>query len=254
MSGYQRPVDAPVSCSWQCHLDRSPPSSEPGTDYACAYGTPVAAADNGTVTDLQTNPAGATGRYVTVQLHDGRTTRDLHLSSLLVGLGEHVARGQLLGYSGASGHGTDWYYGPHLHRTLWPGKIWEAPTIDFELYVGGGTPPPTTPDEENDMTMKGAYYPRAADGATVFILFNENSGFWTEHTTTAGGTYNNPIAQGWETNSWPPITESHALGLKASLDKTRAASAGTATAAWAIGAGAVLALALIAVAIALFIG
>lgn len=76
---------------------------------------------------------------------------------------------------------------------------------------------PVVEEEEDDMAkMKGATYTRK-DGTAVCILFNEVSGFYSEH-TGAGGTYNNPLAQAWETGSWPTISESHARALKASLD------------------------------------
>lgn len=229
MSGYLRPVDAPVSCSWQCHLDRSPPSSEPGTDYASAYGTPVLAANPGTVIDRQTSPSGATGRYVTVRLDDGRTTRDLHLAEVHVDVGRRVLRGDVLGLSGASGNGSDNYYGPHVHRTLWPGEIWAAPTIDFERYVGGTTPPPD--EDEEGITMRGAYYTRD-DGVIEYMLFNEYSGFHVQH-TGADGAYNNAIAASWETNSWAKITASHAKYLRAALDETAARAAAASRSRWA---------------------
>lgn len=81
---------------------------------------------------------------------------------------------------------------------------------------------PAVPEEEDeDMKLKGASYKRAEDGETVFILFNEVSGFYSEH-SGVGGDYNNPLAQNWDTGSWPGITESHASALKRNLDKVRA--------------------------------
>jgi murein DD-endopeptidase len=146
--GYTRPNDAPVSASWQSHKDRNPPSSEPGTDYASAYGVAVLCAGNGTVTDRKTSNGSATGRYLTVSLDDGRTVRYLHLSSCSVGIGERVSAGQAVAIGGASGYGSDWYYGPHVHTTLWPGGIWNDPTIDFDIYIG--TAPTPTPILEDD--------------------------------------------------------------------------------------------------------
>ena len=71
--------------------------------------------------------------------------------------------------------------------------------------------------------MKGAFYTRASDGATVNLLFNEVSGFYSEH-VGGSGSYNNALAKNWETNSWPSITESHARVLKGNLDATRRAA------------------------------
>jgi murein DD-endopeptidase MepM/ murein hydrolase activator NlpD len=105
------------------------------------------ASGNGIVEDAKSSNGSATGRYVAVQLDDGRTTRSLHMSSVSVSTGQRVSKGQALGKSGASGYGSDWYYGAHLHQTLWPGNIWAAPTIDFEKYVGADAPPPSKEDK-----------------------------------------------------------------------------------------------------------
>jgi murein DD-endopeptidase MepM/ murein hydrolase activator NlpD len=149
MSSYAAPADVWISATWQDHKNRNPPSSEPGTDYATAYWTPVLCADSGTVVDRKDSTSGGTGRYVTIRLNDGRTVRYLHLAEVWVGVGQHVDRGQWLAASGASGHGSEWGYGAHVHVTLWPGAIWASPTIDFERYVGEPEPeePEMTPEQ-----------------------------------------------------------------------------------------------------------
>lgn len=115
----------------------------------------------------------------------------------------------------------------------WTGKNFSTvePWHWEKLYVwsgGGATPlppkpvPPVDPDEDEDddmAKMKGAVYSPTA-GKYVYILFNEVSGWYLEHSGTPSS-YNNPLAQNWETNSWPTITLAHAKGLKASLDKVR---------------------------------
>jgi hypothetical protein len=154
MSGYLRPVEAGISCSWACHLDRDPPSTEAGTDYACAYGTPVLAAEAGTVVDVKHDTGSATGRFVTIDLDDGRRTRDLHLSGIWVGEGQRVSRGQAIAASGASGFGSNWGYGAHLHRTLFPRHEYTfGNTLDFEVYVGDVEPPPPPPREDDEVLI-----------------------------------------------------------------------------------------------------
>lgn len=147
--GYTFPVgDIYVPADWFNHCcERTPPSSEPGTDYASGYGTPVAAPAAGTVIDVKTTSSSATGRYVTIAFDDGRTDRQLHLSAVYVQIGYRVTAGAIVAASGASGYGSDWYYGSHLHQTLWPGTAWASQTIDFENYVGT-TPPAPTPEPE----------------------------------------------------------------------------------------------------------
>ena len=160
---YRRPTaTVEVSASWRDHLNRDPPSSEPGTDYPCPYGSEVVAVDDGVVTYVKTTNSTATGRVVEYRLDDGRTTRSLHLADVHAWVGMNVHRGDLLALSGASGFGSDWGYGPHVHQTLWPGPAWEAPTIDFELYVGEPPPPPPTPpaEDEEDIMAHAVIYTR----------------------------------------------------------------------------------------------
>jgi murein DD-endopeptidase MepM/ murein hydrolase activator NlpD len=144
---YALPTDTDyVSCSWQCHRDRPTPSSEPGTDYACGYGSPIFAPENGTVVDVNHSNGGGTGRYCAIDMDDGRRARALHMSEIWVSNGQRVGRGQQIGLSGASGYGDDWYYGPHLHQTLWDGHYYSfcsSCTIDFAPFVGSAEPGPT---------------------------------------------------------------------------------------------------------------
>lgn len=161
--GYALPSNTSyVSCSWQCHRNRPTPSTEPGTDYASAFGSPLYAVGAGRVVDVKRSNSGATGRYVTIDLDDGRRTRSLHVQEIWVSVGQRVGRGQQIGKTGASGFGSDWYYGPHVHQTLWAGWYYAFgpnATIDFAPYVGPvdppkpppPPPPPPPPTEEEEI-------------------------------------------------------------------------------------------------------
>ncbi|GAC31381.1 M23 family metallopeptidase [Paraglaciecola polaris] len=97
-------------------------------DYAMPVGTPVHAARNGQVIDLQQkhNKGGASRRYsrfanfVTILHTDGTTGEYYHLQQygVKVTLGEHVTRGQLIGYSGNTGFSSL----PHLHFAVYQAK------------------------------------------------------------------------------------------------------------------------------------
>jgi len=80
-----------------------------GVDIDAPYGTPVRAAADGTVTGAQM--AGGYGREVTLDHGHDVMTLYAHLSAVGVVPGEHVTRGQIIGYVGESGRAT----GPHLH-------------------------------------------------------------------------------------------------------------------------------------------
>lgn len=204
-----------VSCSWACHRDRNPPSSEPGTDYATPYGSTVYAVADGTVTWTQTHPGNATGRFCEYRLTDGRTTRTLHMSRVDVAPGRKVLKGQPLGLSGASGMGQDWYYGPHIHQTLWPGEAWATPTIDFQLYVGE-EPPPEPPRDEDDMPKNsGFHYIRTSDSRKVHYIINPGSGFFLEWSDPSLDV--NAIAAQFDTGPFAEVTQGMRDTMVASL-------------------------------------
>jgi murein DD-endopeptidase MepM/ murein hydrolase activator NlpD len=80
-----------------------------GVDIDAPYGTPVRAAGDGNVTGAQMG-AGY-GREVTLDHGHDVMTLYGHLSAIAVVPGQHVTRGQIIGYVGESGRAT----GPHLH-------------------------------------------------------------------------------------------------------------------------------------------
>lgn len=136
--------------SWSTHQRRSPKSEEPGTDFYCPIGTPVLAPEDGLIFGSGNTITPPTGRWVGVKLDNGMAFRAMHFSRLVKTSGR-VKRGDILGYSGASGYGyEDWSWNPntggaHVHVTLWP--TWSIRfgydqhgrpyTVDFMNYVGG---------------------------------------------------------------------------------------------------------------------
>lgn len=81
-----------------------------GVDYASACGTPVKAADAGTVVDSGWHAYGG-GQRILIDHGDGLKTTYNHLSALDVPAGTTVKRGDLLGAVGSTGNST----GCHLH-------------------------------------------------------------------------------------------------------------------------------------------
>jgi len=82
----------------------------PGIDLAGAYGTPIYATADGTVTRAGWN-SGGYGNMVEIDHGRGITTRYGHMSAVLVQAGDHVTRGQQIGRMGSTGRST----GNHLH-------------------------------------------------------------------------------------------------------------------------------------------
>ena len=88
-------------------------SSHTGTDIACAEGTPILAAAEGTVTVANglDSWGGSYGYYVQIDHGGGLETLYAHCSSICVTTGQQVQAGQIIGYVGHTGRAT----GSHLH-------------------------------------------------------------------------------------------------------------------------------------------
>ena len=93
-------------------------SSHTGTDIACAEGTPILTAADGTVTVANglDSWGGSYGYYIQIDHGDGLETLYAHCSSICVTTGQQVQTGQVIGYVGHTGRAT----GSHLH---WEGKL-----------------------------------------------------------------------------------------------------------------------------------
>jgi murein DD-endopeptidase MepM/ murein hydrolase activator NlpD len=92
-------------------------------DIAADYGTRVSAAAAGTVTFAGWKSNGG-GYQVWISHGSNLYTTYNHMSSISVGRGQHVSRGQQVGRIGQSGNAT----GPHLHFEVWRGPIWDGGT------------------------------------------------------------------------------------------------------------------------------
>ena len=87
-----------------------------GMDFRARPGTPVRASNAGIV--VLARPLYYEGNCVILDHGLGLYTISMHLSRFNVQEGQHVAKGQLLGLSGATGRAT----GPHLHWAVrWQG-------------------------------------------------------------------------------------------------------------------------------------
>lgn len=80
-----------------------------GIDIAGPAGTAIVAADDGVVLEAGFTPS--YGNKVVIMHGNGISTLYAHCSSLVVGYGQHVKRGQTIARCGSTGDST----GPHLH-------------------------------------------------------------------------------------------------------------------------------------------
>ncbi len=83
-----------------------------GVDIAAPTGTSIlASAEGDVIVAKQTGWNGGYGSYIVIQHDNGSQTLYSHASKVLVSVGQHVTRGQIIGAVGASGKAT----GPHVH-------------------------------------------------------------------------------------------------------------------------------------------
>jgi len=105
------PVEGQVTGSFGERIDpfNGEGAFHSGVDIGSSYGTPVVAPADGVV--MMTETLGGYGKTIMIEHGNGISTRYGHLSGYSVTAGQHVHRGDVIGYVGESGRST----GPHLH-------------------------------------------------------------------------------------------------------------------------------------------
>jgi murein DD-endopeptidase MepM/ murein hydrolase activator NlpD len=101
------PVNGPITAPF-CER-RAWEACHPGMDIGVPEGTPIRAADGGRVAIA--GWVGGYGNYTCIQHTASLSTCYGHQSVLKVSVGQQVAKGDIIGLSGNTGHST----GPHLH-------------------------------------------------------------------------------------------------------------------------------------------
>jgi murein DD-endopeptidase MepM/ murein hydrolase activator NlpD len=108
-----------------------------GVDYAAPVGAPVVAVSSGVVT--QAGFAGDAGRLVVIRHASGYESLYMHLSSILVRVGQRVSQGDTIARVGTSGLST----GPHLDYRLRKNGFYMNPVLEHRR-MPPGEPIPST--------------------------------------------------------------------------------------------------------------
>ena len=110
-SGFLWPADGVKTSDfgWRTHPIFGTGRLHSGIDIGAAYGSAISAAASGTVVSAGT--MSGYGNVVVIDHGGGIATLYAHQSSVAVGTGQAVERGQTIGYVGSTGYST----GPHLH-------------------------------------------------------------------------------------------------------------------------------------------
>ena len=113
------PVYGPVTSpfGWRIHPIYGYRSLHDGVDFGVACGTPIRAAADGTVVERYFQTAWGNRVIIDHGFHDGVSLATItnHMNApAIVSPGQHVHRGQVVGYVGTTG----WSTGCHLHFTV----------------------------------------------------------------------------------------------------------------------------------------
>ena len=134
-----------VEQGWGGGFSHADAENRYAVDFATPVGTPVLAARDGVVMQLETafedggldSPDnGARANFVRILHDDGTMAVYAHLApgGAGVGLGERVRRGQRIGTSGNTGFSG----GPHLHFVLQANRGMRLEAIPFKMFGPGG--------------------------------------------------------------------------------------------------------------------
>ena len=129
------PVDGPIGSGFGFRSDPidGRPALHSGLDFPAEIGTPITAAAGGIVITNEWHPG--YGQVLEIDHGNGLVTRYAHCSSIDVGLGALVKRGQLVAKVGNSGRST----GSHLHFEVLVNGVPQDPA----RFLAGGAAPKT---------------------------------------------------------------------------------------------------------------
>ena len=105
------PCNGPITSyyGWRTHPIFGTTKYHSGMDIAVDSGTPIHAADSGTI--VYSGWLGGYGNCVMIDHGGGLVTLYAHNSALNVGEGQYVSKGAVVAYAGSTGYST----GPHCH-------------------------------------------------------------------------------------------------------------------------------------------
>jgi len=110
--------------------------SHSGVDFRASIGTPVKAVADGVILGVgdtdKTCPYASLGKFIFIKHNNGLSTTYGHLSLIKVLEGDNIKRGDIIGYSGNTGHTT----GPHLHLTVYASEAAKIETKPSKACEG----------------------------------------------------------------------------------------------------------------------
>ena len=115
------------------YLEPRPTHIHNGIDIAVPIGTPIKAIADGKVYYAGANDPKGYGKYIILEHNiNGKivTSEYGHLSTWIVSSGQNIKKGQIIGYSGNTGHSD----GPHCHLTIREG-VYKGQHVNPYKYI-----------------------------------------------------------------------------------------------------------------------
>jgi murein DD-endopeptidase MepM/ murein hydrolase activator NlpD len=136
-----------------------------GVDLAASVGTPTYAVKDGVVESTSYDAPGF-GNYVRILHNDGHRSYYGHLSQKLLGGGQPVKAGDIIGYTGNSGFST----GPHLHFEVRNASQGKVDPLQYISASGGLSGSATSIDSKDPSLLapQNAAAPQALSGVSLF--------------------------------------------------------------------------------------
>jgi len=106
-------IDTPIGLPASGMITQEHTNEHIGVDIALNKNSFVYSTAIGKVEKIDTNEQ--FGIHIWISHNKNYKTLYAHLSKVMVNIGDSVKRGQVIGFSGSSGHST----GPHLHYEVW---------------------------------------------------------------------------------------------------------------------------------------
>jgi hypothetical protein len=181
MIAYPFSKEVRITATYQDHLDRDPPSTAPGIDYAAPTHTPVLAPFAGIVRSSRLYELGGRGLWIEAHPELVEGPQDVHrvyyahLSCLCCLAGENVQPGQTVAYTGNTGRST----GPHLHLSV---KVNGEYTDPAPLLAD----PPTDPEPPTEDPLTTATWKLSLPADKSYVITEITGGLLKVTGTTPG--------------------------------------------------------------------
>jgi hypothetical protein len=191
VTAYQMPFPCGETWSGATRPGHSPSPNAIDWNRNPDLGAPIVAAASGVVTTAWTSPKGGYGRWVVVDHGNGETSLYAHMASVVVGVGQRVDQGAMIGTLGDSGNAS----GSHLHFEEKNGRSVVPAWFDGAAFGNGAL----TSKNCVDVPLAGDLAGSRISEVAVFRRAKKSSFVFSSGVTVAfGKAFDEPLLGDWD--------------------------------------------------------